>query len=228
MPRRSSARSGAQDEGAAPLQPGQPDRVRALAGRRGGRRRRGRAARARRRHRRGLRGVVVGRHPVHLGLRARRRRDRDPQPRQEPLDAAAPARLPRGAGRAGRPLHPHARVGLPPRQHRLPGGGAGGPRRPARLARAHPRRDRSRPCRRNRRRRRDTGAHGGDAVRCPVPLRRLVRRGAPEQLEAVGLPVVDGAAFEGPGYARLPFGGATEAREPLQDALARWAQLHAR
>ena len=40
--------------------------------------------------------------------------------------------------------------------------------------------------------------------------------GLAEQLEAVGLPVVDGAAFEGPGYARLPFGGAAEARAPLQ------------
>jgi aspartate/methionine/tyrosine aminotransferase len=52
--------------------------------------------------------------------------------------------------------------------------------------------------------------------------------GLAAQLEAVGLPVVDGAAFEGPGYARLPFGGAAEAREPLRRALDRWAQLHAR
>jgi aminotransferase len=47
-----------------------------------------------------------------------------------------------------------------------------------------------------------------------------------EQLEAVGLPVVNGAAFEGPGYARLPFGGATEAREPLHNALGQWVELH--
>jgi aspartate aminotransferase len=52
--------------------------------------------------------------------------------------------------------------------------------------------------------------------------------GFAEQLEAVGLPVVDGAAFEGPGYARLPFGGAAEASIPLHNALDRWAQLHAR
>jgi aspartate aminotransferase len=49
-----------------------------------------------------------------------------------------------------------------------------------------------------------------------------------EQLEAVGLPVVDGAAFEGPGYARLPFGGAVEASTLLHDALHRWAQLQGR
>jgi len=54
------------------------------------------------------------------------------------------------------------------------------------------------------------------------------REGLAEQLEAVGLPVVDGAAFEGPGYARLPFGGAAEARLALSNALERWAQLHAR
>ena len=52
--------------------------------------------------------------------------------------------------------------------------------------------------------------------------------GLTEQLEAVGLPVVDGAAFQGPGYARLPFGGAAEASTLLHDALHRWAQLHAR
>ena len=52
--------------------------------------------------------------------------------------------------------------------------------------------------------------------------------GLAEQLESVGLPVVDGAAFEGPGYARLPFGGAAEASVPLHDALDRWARLHGR
>ncbi len=52
--------------------------------------------------------------------------------------------------------------------------------------------------------------------------------GLAEELEAVGLPVVDGAAFEGPGYARLPFGGAAEASDLLRDALDSWAQLHAR
>ncbi len=52
--------------------------------------------------------------------------------------------------------------------------------------------------------------------------------GLAQQLEAVGLPVVDGAAFEGPGYARLPFGGAAEAGDSLRQALDRWAQQHAR
>ena len=52
--------------------------------------------------------------------------------------------------------------------------------------------------------------------------------GLASQLETVGLPVVDGAAFEGPGYARLPFGGAAEAQVALRNALDRWAQLQAR
>jgi aspartate aminotransferase len=47
------------------------------------------------------------------------------------------------------------------------------------------------------------------------------------QLEAVGLPVVDGAAFEGPGYARVPFGGAAEAQVALRNALDHWVELHA-
>jgi aspartate aminotransferase/aminotransferase len=50
--------------------------------------------------------------------------------------------------------------------------------------------------------------------------------GLAAQLERVGLPVVDGAAFEGPGYARLPFGGAAEASVPLRTALDLWAQQH--
>jgi hypothetical protein len=52
--------------------------------------------------------------------------------------------------------------------------------------------------------------------------------GLVSQLETVGLPVVDGAVFEGPGYARLPFGGAAEAQVALRNALDRWAQLQAR
>ncbi|MCY7301994.1 MAG: pyridoxal phosphate-dependent aminotransferase [Thermoleophilia bacterium] len=44
-------------------------------------------------------------------------------------------------------------------------------------------------------------------------------------LDAVGLPVVDGAAFQAPGYARLPFGGATAARVALNEALERWSRL---
>lgn len=47
------------------------------------------------------------------------------------------------------------------------------------------------------------------------------------QLEAVGLPVVDGAAFQAPGYARLPFGGATAASATLTRALGRFAAQHA-
>lgn len=39
------------------------------------------------------------------------------------------------------------------------------------------------------------------------------------RLEAVGLPVVDGAAFQAPGYARLPFGGAAAAEAALTRAL---------
>ena len=39
------------------------------------------------------------------------------------------------------------------------------------------------------------------------------------RLEAVGLPVVDGAAFQAPGYARLPFGGARAAEVALTRAL---------
>jgi aspartate/methionine/tyrosine aminotransferase len=48
------------------------------------------------------------------------------------------------------------------------------------------------------------------------------------QLEQAGLPVVDGAAFEAPGYARLPFGGAAGAAAALRQALDSWAALHAR
>lgn len=43
-----------------------------------------------------------------------------------------------------------------------------------------------------------------------------------DELLAVGLPVVDGRAFQAPGRARLPFGGAEEARAALEDALERW------
>ncbi len=42
-----------------------------------------------------------------------------------------------------------------------------------------------------------------------------------------GLPVVDGAAFQAPGYARLVFGGAAQAESLLLDALARWAAVSA-
>ncbi len=46
------------------------------------------------------------------------------------------------------------------------------------------------------------------------------------ELIDVGLPVVDGVHFQAPGYARLPFGGAAEARVALTEALARWAEAH--
>lgn len=49
--------------------------------------------------------------------------------------------------------------------------------------------------------------------------------GLAEQLDAIGLPVVDGAAFQAPGFARLPFGGAAAARETLTRALERWHDL---
>jgi aspartate/methionine/tyrosine aminotransferase len=45
---------------------------------------------------------------------------------------------------------------------------------------------------------------------------------APGLLDA-GLPVVDGARFRAPGYARLVFGGAAQAEDQLVAALARWA-----
>ncbi len=46
-------------------------------------------------------------------------------------------------------------------------------------------------------------------------------------LESVGLPVVAGDAFEAPGYARLPFGGAVAAEAALRSALERWGELRA-
>ena len=42
-------------------------------------------------------------------------------------------------------------------------------------------------------------------------------------LARAGVPVVDGTHFQAPGYARLPFAGATRAEEALVAALARWA-----
>jgi aspartate/methionine/tyrosine aminotransferase len=44
-----------------------------------------------------------------------------------------------------------------------------------------------------------------------------------DELLAVGLPVVDGRHFQAPGRARLPFGGADEARPAFERALALWA-----
>ena len=45
------------------------------------------------------------------------------------------------------------------------------------------------------------------------------------QLDAIGLPVVDGVAFQAPGYARLPFGGAAAASAALNQALGHWSDL---
>ena len=50
--------------------------------------------------------------------------------------------------------------------------------------------------------------------------------GLADQLQAVGLPVVDGSFFQAPGYARLPFGGATAACAALVGALGAWSELH--
>ena len=41
-----------------------------------------------------------------------------------------------------------------------------------------------------------------------------------ENLLAAGVPIVDGAAFGTPGYARLPFGGAADLAEELHRRLA--------
>jgi aminotransferase len=46
-----------------------------------------------------------------------------------------------------------------------------------------------------------------------------------DRLDAAGLPVVDGAAFQAPGYARLPFGGATVAQAALTRALETWSDI---
>ena len=55
----------------------------------------------------------------------------------------------------------------------------------------------------------------------------FVRSGTGDDVAAglleVGLPVVDGTHFQAPGFARLPFGGATRAQDDLTRALARWA-----
>lgn len=52
---------------------------------------------------------------------------------------------------------------------------------------------------------------------------RLGERELAAQLERVGLPVVDGAHFQAPGWARLPFGGAEAGRDELVRSLEAWA-----
>jgi aspartate/methionine/tyrosine aminotransferase len=48
-----------------------------------------------------------------------------------------------------------------------------------------------------------------------------------EGLARAGLPVVDGVHFQAPGFARLPFAGASRSAEALTAALARWADAAA-
>jgi hypothetical protein len=48
--------------------------------------------------------------------------------------------------------------------------------------------------------------------------------GLADELLAVGLPVVDGRAFEAPGWARLPFGGAATCRAELEAAFDAWME----
>lgn len=52
------------------------------------------------------------------------------------------------------------------------------------------------------------------------------RAGLADELASVGLPVVDGADLHAPGWARLPFGGASACRPQLEAALAAWAVAH--
>lgn len=49
--------------------------------------------------------------------------------------------------------------------------------------------------------------------------------GLAESLVEAGLPIVDGAHFQAPGFARLPVGGAAEARSELEHAFARFVAL---
>ena len=139
------------------------------------------------------------------------------------VDAAAAARLPRRAGRAGRCLHRARSSGTasastsPPRRRR----GRHSKAHAAGSSRSMPRPPPTGPSRSP-----PSRATPGLTAATPFAAPFLFvgsrasgsqssARGSPTQLEAVGLPVVDGAAFEGPGYARLPFGGAAEARVPL-------------
>jgi aspartate/methionine/tyrosine aminotransferase len=50
------------------------------------------------------------------------------------------------------------------------------------------------------------------------------RESLADELAAVGLPVVDGAEFRAPGWARLPFGGALTCRTAFERALAAWSE----
>lgn len=49
------------------------------------------------------------------------------------------------------------------------------------------------------------------------------RPGLAERLLAAGIPAVDGLHFQAPGWARVPFGGASACRDALEEALRRWA-----
>ena len=62
------------------------------------------------------------------------------------------------------------------------------------------------------------------------PFLLLGAEGHPDlaaELVSVGLPVVDGAHFNAPGHARLPFGGAEACRPALESALAAWEATYA-
>ena len=162
---------------------------------------------------------------AHLGLRPRGRRRRDPQPRQEPVDAAAAARTrfrpgARRVAACARTLEWDClRVNLAAQEAAL--AALEGPRDWLDAVHAGARR---RPCRRPRRRRRDARALGRRPRRRAVPLRPCrLGRARRRRLARAGLPVVDGVHFQAPGYARLPFGGAAQAEEALAEALARWA-----
>ena len=217
---------GPRTRGAPALQSRQPDRLRPHAG--GGRgRRRGRGrARAPRRHGRGLRGRALGRRRLTSAFGLADDVVADPQPRQEPVDAAAPAwnrfrtRRPLAAVRPTRSSGT-ASASISRRRTAAVAVLEG----PARLARRRARRARRGPRRRARRRRRDARARGRRPGRGAVPLRsrRLGRAPSPPGSLAPGLPVVDGIHFQAPGYARLPFAGAARAADALAGALARWA-----
>ena len=150
----------------------------------------------------------------------RRERDPDPEPRQEPRDAGVATRLRRRRAVRHRGVPPRARVGRHPHQPCRAAGRHCRARRPAGLAGRRRRALPPRPRRRPRRRSPTTRS-----CRPPLPPAGpflFVDLGGLhiENLLAAGVPVVDGAAFGAPGYARLPFGGAADLAEELHRRLA--------
>ena len=123
------------------------------------------------------------------------------------------------------PVRRRARVGLPPRRRRGPGGGARRPARPAGLARGRARRTRRRPDGGPRRRCRDARPLGD-----PTRMLRRSSSSAPNPGGEVASGLLDAAcpSSTAPGSRlratrRLVFGGAARAEGPLRAALARWA-----